>query len=62
MARPKKIAIWHVELGLESEVLPETLPAWELNGWTRVDDGVDGEEQEFVDDTTDPDETGANKE
>ena len=32
----------HVEIAkddLRGWVLPEALPAWERNGWTRVDDG-----------------------
>lgn len=62
MARPKKIAIVH-ENGTRGEVLPEALPGWERNGWTAVDDGDDADEhQELVDDDTDPDETGDNKE
>lgn len=33
------VAIEHKESGLESRVKPETLAAWEANGWTLVDDG-----------------------
>lgn len=65
MARKKKVAIEHKKLGLSSEVLEETLPAWELSGWTRVDDGDDVEDQlllSFDDNATDPDEPGDNEE
>jgi hypothetical protein len=64
MARPKKIAIEHKDLGLESEVLEESLPAWESNGWTRVDDGDSGDEELelFFADHDDPADPDADKE
>lgn len=63
MARPKFVAIVHEESGLVGKCLPESLSAWERNGWTAVDDGDDADEhQELVDDETDPDEPGDNKE
>lgn len=65
MARPKKIEIENKKLDLVSTVLEETLPAWESNGWTRVDDGVSDKGPEKVpaskvfavktDDPADPD-------
>lgn len=68
MARPK-IAIEHKELGLSSAVLEETLPAWEANGWTRVDD-VDSDEnqdelpffRDFIAKNDDPADPDADKE
>lgn len=40
----KMVKIVHKELKLESEVLPEAVPGWELNGWTTAENGTKEEE------------------
>jgi hypothetical protein len=35
----KAIKIRHTESGLEGEIMPSSLRAWERNGWTAVEDG-----------------------
>lgn len=34
----RKVKIVNEELGLESEIIASSLTAWELRGWTLVDD------------------------
>lgn len=40
----KMVKIVHKELKLESEVLPEAVPGWELNGWTTAENESKEEE------------------
>lgn len=36
----KQVQIRHPELGFVGECLPESLPAWERNGWVAVTEDV----------------------
>jgi hypothetical protein len=44
MAKPKYIEI--EKDGQKGKCLPSSLPAWERNGWTAVDDGTSTEKDE----------------